>query len=204
MISHEYRFIFIHIPFTDSHFVEDITKIKVSEKHRYLTSSQAKELYAEYWDDYYKFSIVRDPYMRVLSSVMYPKFSKITLSESMPWFTDYYNLFGYPKTVEFDHRFYSRENIPINPDKIQCGSPYGNFLSEEIDRVFKIEEGKRSIQQELIEKIKIPFVYLLDEKYEPETLPKIHLAQYIEITNLYEQDLTRYEYPARQREMPML
>lgn len=43
----------------------------VSENTKHLTSTQAKEIYSDYWDEYFKFPFVRNPYDRVLSCLHY-------------------------------------------------------------------------------------------------------------------------------------
>jgi len=66
MINHEHKCIFIHIPKCGGSSVErhidnrDWWVHAPAEKH--LTANDARNKYAQYWDDYFKFSIVRNPY----------------------------------------------------------------------------------------------------------------------------------------------
>lgn len=66
MISHELKTIFIHIPNTGGTSVEtalvgsDWWNIDPQTKH--IDWREAKELYADYWASYLKFTIVRDPW----------------------------------------------------------------------------------------------------------------------------------------------
>ena len=74
MISHKHKCIFIHIQRTGGTSIErwlqgeDQWNLKHNYKH--ITTSYAKErAYPEYYDDYFKFTFVRNPYERVLSEL---------------------------------------------------------------------------------------------------------------------------------------
>lgn len=64
MISHELKIIFVHIPRTGGSSVEAALAGKdwwlVSPETKHLDWQQARALYREYWDDYLKFTIVRN------------------------------------------------------------------------------------------------------------------------------------------------
>lgn len=66
MISHDLKAIFIHIPRTGGTSVETALvgnnwwKIHPQTKH--LNWQDAKREYSEYWDDYFKFTIIRNPW----------------------------------------------------------------------------------------------------------------------------------------------
>lgn len=76
MISHKHKCIFIHIPSCAGTSIEkaivgfDWFKKDWSTKH--LTSHQAKILYSKYWDDYFKFAFVRNPWPRTISLAKNP------------------------------------------------------------------------------------------------------------------------------------
>ncbi len=82
MISHKHKCIFIHIVKTGGTSVEQLL-IKNQLWHKpqkHWTASRAKKGYSEWWDAYYKFSIVRNPYDRLYSAYkffMYPCSFKI-------------------------------------------------------------------------------------------------------------------------------
>jgi len=65
MISHEHKCIFIHIPHTGGSSIEVALVgknwIDVDQKTKHLDWKEAKALYSEYWDSYFKFSVVRNP-----------------------------------------------------------------------------------------------------------------------------------------------
>ena len=83
MICHKSKVIFIHIPRTAGTSVEkafvgkDWFNIDVSTKHIY--ASTARDYYAEFWDEYFKFSIVRNPWDRMLSLSKFPHFYGVVL-----------------------------------------------------------------------------------------------------------------------------
>jgi len=66
MISHELKTIFIHLPRTGGTSVETALvgnnwwKIHPQTKH--IEWKEAKKLYSDYWDEYLKFTIIRDPW----------------------------------------------------------------------------------------------------------------------------------------------
>lgn len=71
MIDHKYKLIFIHISRTGGTSIEnaicgnDWWNIDPHTKH--LTASEAKSIYKDYWDSYFKFSFVRNPWDRLIS-----------------------------------------------------------------------------------------------------------------------------------------
>lgn len=66
MISHELKLIFIHIPRTGGTSVEKALVGKnwwnIDPKTKHLTCVEARQTYRDYWDDYTKFSITRNPW----------------------------------------------------------------------------------------------------------------------------------------------
>jgi len=78
MISHKYKCIFVHIPRSAGTLIEytiignDWWNINPQTKH--LFSQTAKNLYKDYWYDYFKFSVVRNPWDRLVSMTRYSNF----------------------------------------------------------------------------------------------------------------------------------
>jgi hypothetical protein len=111
---------------------------------KHLLASKAKKLYRPWWDDYFKFSIVRDPIDRMISCLRYPKFFGLSIDKSNRMSLDeYYESFGRDIVVEFDHRYNKFEDL-ITP-KHKPGQVYGNILDEEIDFIAKFENYGRDI-----------------------------------------------------------
>lgn len=75
MICHERKLIGIHIPRTGMTSMEkalfgcDYWKIDAEAKH--LRASHARKRYADYWDEYFKFGFVRNPYDRMVSMLKF-------------------------------------------------------------------------------------------------------------------------------------
>ena len=136
MISHKHKCIFIHIPRTAGTSFEvaiNSEPYNYSDfKFKHLTASYAKILYKEYWDDYFKFSIVRNPWSRMVSMCKYSfygcsiKDGKIDVNEYMTrW-----------PVIEIDNR----TDCHINHNNIiYDNSVYKNLLSNDLDFVGKFE-----------------------------------------------------------------
>lgn len=145
MISHRYRCILIHIPRTAGSSIErwihgsDWWDHSPSTKH--LLASQAKQLYHECWDDYFKFAFVRNPWDRMVSCLHHSLHFRLDAgNDSTRYARDrrqgielsgYKKLFGYPVTVEHDHRFFDRSDLIRDEHKANC--VYQNIIDEPID-----------------------------------------------------------------------
>lgn len=143
MINHRLQCIFIHIPRTGGTSIEsalcgqDWWQIAPAEKH--LIASQARAVYAEYWDSYFKFSFVRHPFTRFASMAKYPEMFfgerlKRVTSQSID---SYRRRYGAPVTIEYDWRFFGREDVegPWH----ESGTIYANSLDEELDFIGRFE-----------------------------------------------------------------
>ena len=149
MISHKHKCIFIHIGRTGGTTIErwlqgeDQWNILHNFKH--LTTGYAKDrAYPEYWNDYFKFTFVRNPYEQVLSSMIVAGMSRYrhmglnvdTPEESLLRFSsmDYYDL--YCQGGPFINDYYE-DLIP------NC--VYKNILRHGVDKVYRYEEYKDSV-----------------------------------------------------------
>ena len=141
MISHRHRCIFIHIPRTAGTSIEkwmvgeDWWNVEPESKH--LLASQAKERYAEFWDDYWKFSIVRNPWDRFVSLAKYRRYG-VDLKNGKLDISRYIDLFGSPLTIEHDVRFSTRRSVK-HANHIE-GCVYGNILDETLDFIGFFED----------------------------------------------------------------
>ncbi len=142
MISHEHRCIFLHIPRTAGTSIEkwivgtDWWKIEPETKH--LLASQAKRLYAEYWDEYFKFSFVRNPVDRMYSCLEFADYFGLTFSRIRGLsFAGYHEKFGFDIVIENDYRFCERS--ALIREKHQRQSIFGNLLDEELDFIGRFE-----------------------------------------------------------------
>ena len=147
MIDHANKVIFIHIPRCAGTTIErmflgtDFWYINPVMKH--ATASIYRKFYATFWDDYYKFAIVRDPYDRFRSmwkhSVEYKlklnKNGEITLS-------DYIECFE--RRVVLEHQTNLEQNglrvEYIDGQEYKKCCVYGNYLNEHLDDIFRFED----------------------------------------------------------------
>ncbi|EDY37692.1 conserved hypothetical protein [Cyanobium sp. PCC 7001] len=155
MISHDHRCIFIHIPRTAGTSIEEwlnpTPQWILAPEQKHLSSIQAKILYKDYWDYYFKFSIVRNPYTRSVSLLSsFSSFYGVGLKNNSIYFGRYKKRFGSPITLEHDLRYYNYgELLGLEP---QCSRPYtpnsvyNNILTEELDRIYKFEELDSAIK----------------------------------------------------------
>lgn len=141
---------FFHIPRTGGTSIEHLffggNWWSHSKETKHLLASQAKRLYSQYWDKYFKFAFVRKPYTRTLSMLNFSQnyFSHPDSSNLTHEHRDgYKRLFGAPMTVEYDYRFYSLEECRNSSHTFNC--VYGNLLDEPIDFIGKFENLERDV-----------------------------------------------------------
>ena len=136
MISHEHKCIFVHIPRCGGTSIEvnlhgrDWFKDDRTTKH--LIASTAKEIYEPYWDDYFKFSFVRNPWDRMVSMSKFTYFYGVRIKASKIRFGQYFNK-NYP--LEIDPR--SKSHLG-NFTSIE-NAIYLNILNADIDFVGRYE-----------------------------------------------------------------
>ena len=152
MICHKYKCILIHIPRCAGSSMEYAIANKnwwsyePSTKH--ILASTAKTLYAEYWDDYFKFSFVRNPWSRMLSMSKFANFYGCKIKHGKLDVKDYFTKF---KDIEIDPR---SESLGEEVDPVK-NAVYLNILNEEIDFIGRFE----NLQQDfgvVCDKIGIP------------------------------------------------
>jgi hypothetical protein len=77
MINHKHKFIFIHTSKTAGTSISvslaDASILENETREKHWNASQCKQNYSYYWDKYYKFSVVRNPWDRVVSMYIYFK-----------------------------------------------------------------------------------------------------------------------------------
>ena len=110
---------------------------KVEPKTKHLLASQAKKKYKDYWNDYFKFSFVRNPWGRMVSLSTFPKMYGVKKKNNKINIDGYKKKFGYPLCIENDYRFSKRKNVKRPCHENQ--SVYCNILDEELDFVGKVE-----------------------------------------------------------------
>ena len=136
MISHKHKCIFIHIPRCGGTSMEisivgdNWFEIDPTTKH--LVASTAKKIYEPYWDDYFKFSFVRNPWDRMVSMKRFSRFYGVHIKNGNIDISNYLKKF--PK-IEIDSRSKSQDDT-FNPIK---NSVFLNILNLELDFVGRFE-----------------------------------------------------------------
>ena len=205
MISHKHRCIFIHIPRTAGtsieSWLEPTPQWLKSPNEKHLTAIQAKTLYSEFWNDYFKFTIVRHPYSRSLSLLSrFSRYYGVRVKNHSLHFGRYKQKFGSPITVEHDSRFYSPSDLlALEPS---CAHPYQphcvyvNLLTEELDAIYKFEELPNAIS-DLAAKLSLPYPALEQKvaaKRGVDPSLKDDKRSLERINKLYRLDFQTYDY----------
>ena len=137
MICHKHKCIFIHIPRCAGTSMElsivgdNWWRVEKTTKH--LIASTAKKIYEPYWNDYFKFSFVRNPWDRMVSMSSFPGFYGVNLHQGGE--IDFSNYFKKWPDIEVDPRSKSK-NGKFDPVK---NAVYLNILNEEIDFIGRLE-----------------------------------------------------------------
>lgn len=205
MISHKHKCIFIHIPRTAGTSIEkwihgsNWWDIKPETKH--LTASQAKEIYNEFWDDYFKFTFIRNPWDRVISCLKFSEYfgiyhhkkSKLHLWKNLD-LNKYKKRFGSKITLEYDYRFHKQEDLISK--KHLPGQVYQNILDEELDFIGQFENLAADCK-------KIQNILGLEKEFSEHAVSskKRRKYQYYynkksirEVQDLYQKDIEHFDY----------
>lgn len=150
MINHRLRCIFVHIQRTGGTSIElalnghDTWQSAPETKH--ISASQAKILYKPFWDEYFKFSFVREPLSRHISMLRYapdhfyqndPLIINGSIQLTPQMIDNYIDLYGSPVTIEHDQRYNSKREL-IKPWH-GPGMVYSNIIDENLDFIGKFE-----------------------------------------------------------------
>ncbi len=119
MINHETKCIFIHIPRCAGTYIEllidkrDWWNVDIAQKH--LSAKTSRNLYREYWDEYFKFSFIRNPWSLEVSWYFWKKsflkdikFKEFIIDEDLN------------KTIKLSSGLNDRKFVNIFPNFINC------------------------------------------------------------------------------------
>lgn len=191
MISHKHKTIFIHIPRTAGTSIEMLLEGRdwwlENPKEKHITASKAKELYADWWDDYFKFSIVRNPWDRVVSMYRNPNYGR-------QW-----------SSVTGKRLIYFLENYEAPEWEVSPGTAC-QYLDEPIDYIGRFENMSKEITY-LAGRLKLDFINIEDIEckccgrgyhYNP-TVRTIYSEYYDDktrdmVAELYKDDIKRFGY----------
>ena len=144
MINHQYKCIFIHIPRCAGSFIElaidkrDWWNVDYKKKH--LSAIRAKELYKEYWDDYFKFAFIRNPWSLEVSWYFWKKKFLKNLT-----FKEFIKNEDLNKTVKLSSEFDDKKLFNIFPNLTNCFD-YLQINDEiEVDFVGRFENLKEHL-----------------------------------------------------------
>ena len=144
MINHQYKCIFIHIPRCAGSFIElaidkrDWWNVDYKKKH--LSAIRAKELYKEYWDDYFKFAFIRNPWSLEVSWYFWKKQFLKNLT-----FKEFIKNEDLNKTVKLSSEFDDKKLFNIFPNLTNCFD-YLQINDEiEVDFVGRFENLKEHL-----------------------------------------------------------
>lgn len=201
MINHALRCIFIHVPRTGGSTIEHWLAGRnwwlVDPATKHLTVSQARRIYAPWWDSYFKFSLVRHPLDRSLSMAHYARFFQISKTpDGALEFSQYRRLFGAPVVVEHDYRFHRAETV--RHEGHRAGQVYGNILDGALDFVARLETIEADMAW-LGERLGVarPFAAVKGLRLEASRGPRpdrAHPATRAAVAALYARDFDRYGY----------
>jgi hypothetical protein len=201
MISHEYKCIFIHIPATAGTSIEEWIVGRdwweVSPPTKHLFASQARREYSEYWDEYFKFSIVRDPVKRMRSCLRFPELSFLQMDEAGNLHLDeYLRVYSRNGTIlEYDWRFHERDEVEL-PHHV-THSLYGNILDEKLDYIGRFEDLE-GVVQTLRERTGIERTFASHLQASPKKLAAAEISERTrrDIERLFWRDYTRFGFQA--------
>ena len=106
MINNKHKFIFIHIPKTGGHSVDKffLERSMVDDTKWHCTSNQIMKFIGdETWNSYFSFTIVRNPWDRMVSEYSWQKGSAAT-QIATPWGNDQVSFKDFLKMVQLSPR----------------------------------------------------------------------------------------------------
>ena len=199
MIDHTRKCIYIHIPRTAGTSIERWITGKdwwlVDSKTKHLLASQARRIYADHWDAYFKFAFVRNPWDRMVSMAKYGEFYGVHMCNNIVNIDQYLNKYNDQLTLEHDQRFYRR--ACLLSDKHKAGCVYGNILDEELDFVGTYENLQHDIT--LVRDalgIKSAFDFHVEKSHNRRDDYTQHYNSHAkqQVESLYQQDIIKYNY----------
>lgn len=186
MIDHSLKCIFIHIPVTGGSAIEKSLTGKdwqqVDPKTKHMDQELCKIYYADYWDDYFKFSITRNPFDWFVS--MYVKQRPEELKDIS--FYDYINIYSRFQYMSWEY--------PLN--RIQL--PFYNSISE-VNYVGKFESLEGSFKQ-ICKKLGVKKSLIKQRLHSNQSRREKDYKEYYNdktkalVTELFRKDLEEFEY----------
>lgn len=200
MINHMYKCIFIHIQRTGGTSIERTIQGEDQWNKLHLTkhilASTAKEIYADYWNDYFKFSFVRNPWDRIYSMAKL-KWNNMEIRGNNINVNNYVNFINKMK-YELPHFSESISRLHTYNNNYKENSVYCNILNEELDFIGKFENLEQDFQI-ICKNIGLKSDLIIDKRKKVDPRFENYTMVYNEkskkqIEQLYKNDLTRFNY----------
>jgi hypothetical protein len=208
MICHHHKCIFIHVQRAGGTTIErwlqgeDQWNIRHNTKH--ITTGYARDrAYPEYFNDYFKFAFVRNPYEHVMSQLIIADFYQYRhFGPNTETPDESYLRFNYPEYINVHCiggaviNDYHDEWNNLIPNSI-----YQNIFAAGIDKVYKFEEYDDAIDDiASILGIESPKEILLKHGARPGNYPQVDQLKQKDfemINELYDLDFEKYGYQKR-------
>ena len=179
MISHELRCIFIHIPKCASTSIKEVLKLE------HLRSRATCNAYDPNTQEYFKFSIIRNPLERMASAFRmfqkngyitdFDEFVKIALDSTIPYSAESADKM-YPGITNWAHQFTPNHSIRYHTLPI-THNYYGLYIDGQcqadfVGRFNTIERDFKHISDHLGVKVKLPHLNKVEgpDLYTPKTM----------------------------------
>ena len=178
MLLKERKIIFVHAPRTSGTSIEkSILKGKlVPDSMKHLRSSQFQKMLGDQWESYYKFTIVRNPWDRVVSMYHQPYFKQIGFlsGKSLEYFLENY------KPAPWEHG-------------MQCS----DYADTDMDLVIKFENREVGLKKLFLDK-----GISVDSKIKERSTnrEKKHYSSFYNdktaniVRSMFHEDILRYKY----------
>jgi hypothetical protein len=172
MICHENKIIFIHLPRSGGSVLEKQiagkNQGKINIWHKHLDQEMSKKIYKDYWNEYRKITLVRNPFDWLVS---YLHFDAVELKSPGPWNFKFF----LDRVIDFN----SLSAIPSYGWMTQPCRFFDTFNPEEMDCILTFEDsivGKNVDPYNSLPNVKP--IFIPDRKEGPETKRKRKFQSY--------------------------
>jgi len=178
MILKEEKIIFVHAPRTSGTSIEKsiLNGKLVPDSMKHLRASQFQKMFQKDWDKFYKFTIVRNPWDRVISMYHQPYFKQIGFlsGKTLKYFLDNY------KPAPWEH-----------------GKQCSDYADTDMDLVIKFEDRAVGLKTLFLDtQIKVD----INIKERSTKREQKHYSEYYDnetkevVSKMFSEDIKRYGY----------
>lgn len=158
-ISYKHKIVFIHIPktggtsITNGLGIEQLKENLHGTEYSHFTSNEIKEAYPKIWKKFFKFTIIRNPFDRLVSEWAYQgkrkPFKEFALSLYMTTATHYvpqYKFINDDEITVFRFEEFSKI-IDFLEKKTGCHIPHGNKSKHDPYQTYYDDETRKCIEK---------------------------------------------------------